>query len=979
MANFFSLGEILTKKHLLTWLIPYKNMSPDSLTTLHAPASPSKTKKRVLSLQELREKNADKVYEAKQSSPPSPKPAQGKKKRSVWFRCLSWFLGFILSLVIFLSAGLAYLTSPMGEGLLTECVESGVNYLGKPLGLRIQLTTIRGFWEKKIQIYDLRIFDPYGPWLRIDEGTLHPQWSSIWPSLRAVWNYRHDKDIPENLFKNKAPLTGLVETNDAHFSLTEFTEDGVAAPSDTTSLEKKDVIESLLTAEQVLDGKVTIGLRLGTLVGVYMPRAPRYHMEEDDDDEEQSMFFPFFPSWFALDIGEIELAGFQLGPQGRSITISARMHGQINATQIRLRTSLLAAPKIASQWVLPSVQELPADITLSFKQLAAITNTISNSFRDVRLKNGKDAHYILGFGSLDYDSGDVDLRWQCRDSVVTPNILTGAKSIWSRARVLAQLKTWPPTPENPLLMRVVKRFGMALDQKEQNIKPSLASGQLFWDGSSFVVRDFKVQSPIKDPSFDASGSFGMSQSKGFGAQFHLSANDIKKIASMVGVDVAQVALGGAVTTDFYVSRGGEYLLWWAKPLPEFQQGRVLQGFSANPHDYSQIAKHVQNYTQRVLSSLQSVGATLQPASQQATKPSADKEKSTVAASKDAQTPTGAKSFTRDVEVIEQLPMPVPSKGEEGLRFRLKIESPELSLPQGKLGAVFYTVHGTSADRLSMPRGTAYTRKTPEDEIVSDFTEDAIPRGLVGTSFLRVGDTLGLGPGTLNFSWFVGGAHDASDVFQARLSSMNMNFPGINNTADLSFAYALPRLKRRWPWVDGNVYIDIDNWRLVERLTGSPVYVENFELGSAFKSFVDEMGAPAQYMNVNLGADKIEAPQFMVRRTQGTSESKHLHALADAVGLSIGKLRDALTRKMEYTPPKDYPIFTSKLSMSSGRGGPVRWSTGSANVLVAGEQADFDIRMLGDINALLEGLFKFRTRTLELKEMQISSPPESKKK
>ncbi len=946
-------------------------MTFEPTITLQSHSQPSQ-KRRLLSLQELKEKNAGKIPVTPQKSKPSP-PL--KPKRSLWIRVCLWCVSTILSLVLILGAGLVYLTSPIAEEVLTNLIEDGVNYLGKPMGLRIQLVGIRGFWEGKIHLYDLRVYDAYGPWLRVDEGTLHPQWKSLARSSVATWNYRHNKEIPQGLLRNNAPLSTLPEVHSGS-----FVNDGEATPSQVNSEQHDpsiDIVDSLLTAEKTLENTAVIGLKLGTLVGVYMPRFPRYQMAESETPPDTEL--TFLPSWLALDIGEIDIAEFQLGPNGRSIMLSGRMHGQISQKKIRLRTTILAAQEISTQWVLPAVQELPADITLTIKQLNNIAQGLAQNLspRDASLK---DQEYTLGFFSFDYDEGDIDLRWQSRDSFFTPRYLQGAKSVWSRSRILGKVKTWPPTPNNPLQLRFVNRFGMRLEQEGQRVRASLAAGQLFWDGTTFVLRDLDVRSPVKNTSFTAKGSLGVSPTDGFGTQLSVSINDIKTLASVLGVDLQKFPISGLLNADFYVSRGGEYLLWWAKPLPDFQQGRGLPGFTASPHDYSRIAKNVQNYSKNVLSSVKIVHDAY--VMQGFIQPQTPKDEEATASAKsdstqEAAVPTALDKAKESIEVIAHAPLPPASQNDEALRFRLKLEIPQLEIQQGKINSIFFTIHGNSADTQKMPNGTAYPRKE-KPEKTTDFTASGLPRGLVGSTFLRLGDIFGMGKGTLSGTWFVGGAHDESDVFQARLNKLDMVLPGMSSFADLSFAYALPRLKRRWPWVDGNISVQIENWDFMERVARTPVRVENFALASAFKSFLDDNGDPAQYMNINFHTDRVDATQFMVRETSGKSESKHLHALADTVGLSIGKLRDALTRKMEYTPPKDYPIFTANLDLSSGRGGPVRWNHGSAKMLVAGEDANFDVSMLGDINALLEGLFNFRTRTLKLKDMKISTPAKEKK-
>ncbi len=956
-------------------------MTRDSLHTIHAPSS-SKKGRRLHSLKELKEKNLLQQTQHINQKPPQkkPKPALERIKRFSL-----WSVGIFFALILLVGASLAYLTSPLGEKNLTALVQKGVNYVGKPMGLRIHLTSIRGFWDGKIQIYDLRVYDAYGPWLRIEEGTLHPQWSSLAKGSLATWQYRRENKINDSLRSQAAPLSTLPQNHENTFiqdedSLTSQEVENVATASIENPQEEHDIVDSLLTAEKVLKNKVVIGLKLGTLVGVHMPRFPKYTTEEIQTPEEKQTPITFLPSWFALDIGEIELVEFQLGPKGKSITISTRLHGQISEKKLRLRTTLLAASEISAHWILPPVQELPSDVTLNLRQLSKLSQDFSENLKQ-RRENKYDAKHILSLASLDYDNGDVDLRWQCNDSFFTPLYLTGAKSIWSRARFQAHFSMWPPNPEHPAQVRFVSRFGIRLDQAKQNIKASLASGQAFWDGTTWVLRDVELRSPVKNTNIEAKGSAGYTPVDGFGTQFQISIEKIKMLAAVLGVEEKELPLKGKVTSDFYASRGGKHMLWWAKPLPDFQKERSLPGFHANPHDYSQIAKSVQQYTKTILATVKSVQAHVSPSPQPVQKAQASTAaKDNAKASAQIQaTPlaTPVATLKDQVETIKQLPMPQPSKGEEGLRFRLKIEIPNLQIGQGNIKEAFFTIHGTSADATTAPAGTNYPRKE-QPAVMSDFTDSGLPRGLVGTTFLRLGDILGLGSGTYKNTWFVGGAHDDSDVFQARIRDNIITLPGISSESDMSFAYALPRTKRRWPWIDGNFSFKMTDWIFFERLFDSPMQIDNIEFASSFKSFLDETGRPAQYMNTVFKADRVDATQFMVRNTMGKTESKNVHALADTVGLSIGNLREALKRKMEYTPPKDYQIFTANIDLSSGRGGPVRWNHGAADMYIAGEDAHFNVKMLGDINALLEGIFHFRTRTLKLKDMKISTPPKEKK-
>ncbi len=929
--------------------------------TLHAPLDAHKKKRRLLSLQELRAKREQ--WQEQHPHAPRTRKRKRKTKKSLSMRILLWALGIFLAIILQISAVLVYLTSPMGEESLTTLIEEGVNYVGKPLGLRIKLATIRGFWQGKIEFYNLRVFDAYGPWLTIEEGNLHPQWASIAKGTLATLQYRHDQKIHENLRSSGQSVASLPQN---HANI--FVQDE-ASVTETHLENATDIIDPLLTAEEVLENSVVMGLKVGTLIGVYMPRFPKY-AEPMEEEIEENLNISFLPFWFALDIGEVELVDFQLGPSGKSVTISGRFHAQISEKKLRLRSVLLADVESTSQLVLPTVQELPSDVTLNHKKLQEISSVISETFKKIRKDHKQDARYIVGFVSLDYKEGDFDLRWQCRDALLIPLALSGTKSLWARTRVLGHIDYWPPTPEQPIQARVVSRFGMRLTDNER-IRASLASGELFWNGETLVLRDMELISPVKKTKFSVKGSLGYTAETGFGTQFQFSIQNVDTLATALGIDVKTMPLDGSLFGDFYVSRGGEYMLWWAKPLPEFQVGRTLPGFHANPFDFSLTAKNVQRYTKGVLTTMSTVSRALRLPLVQS-KAEKTSTASTTENSTQAQELNPASDLSSQVETITHLPLPEASKGDDALRFRLKIESEDFTTPRGPLGKVFFTVHGTSADASTAPAGTNYPRKA-QPEVMSDFTAQGLPRGLIGTTYLRIGDTLGLGPASYTSAWFVGGAHEESDVFQARITDTHLNFPGITSSTDLSFAFALPMVKRRWPWVDGNVSFNIKDWELMERIFDNSTNINNLQFAASFKSFLDETGRPAQYMNTVFSADRVDATKFMVRHTTGKTESKNLHALADTIALASGKLREALTRKMDYTPPKDYHIFNADLNLSSGRSGSIRWNNGQAKMFIAGEDATFNVKMLGDINALLEGIFHFRTRTLKLNDVKISTP------
>ncbi len=905
-----------------------------------------------------------------------------RKKRPVWLRVSLWFLGSIF-LVFTVILGLAvFITSPLAEKYVRSFVVDTVNDAGKPYGFHIRLGSIGGFWSGRIQIYDLRVHDSFGPWLYVDQGTLHPKWGSLLRGAMAFLQFTEGQSISPSLISDVKPLMQTPSTNTETLyrdedrqiqksSASESVKQSQESQTKLKSLSSKnqaEFIDNLLSPLSLLEDKVVVALELGTLLGVRMPRFPRYLPNENVEKEAiEQQGVSFLPSWLAIDVGEIELVHFQLGHSGRDLRISTRMHGQISHDKLRLRSTVLAAKAISSQWVLPPVYDLPKNVSLSLRSLRKRLENLPKGEIDYEARRNNplyNSKTLLGFLSFDMDGGLVDMRVHMRDALLTPYFVPGVKSLWTRARFLGNMRSFSPSKDEPIQGKLVSRFGMQLVQGDYKVKTSMLDGQFFWDGTEFVLRDVTVQSPVRNTSLELEGSMGYSPTAGFGSKLKFKMDNISHIISMTGIDTEKYPLKGPLSFDANITRGGPWLMWWTKPLPSIQEGRDFPEFTLIEHDSSVLARHIQRAYKDIFASIQKLVAALPQ----------DK----IAPSK---------------EQAKKSRLPKVSSHEAPLRIILKAESPLLTTPQGEIKDLFFSVHASSVDVSTAPAGTAFSKKknvdvvktaqehkdtpstvSPKDISVGqkDFTSQGLPRGLVGTAFLRAGDMFKMGVSTFGGNWFLGGFHGEADVLQLELEKLFLALPGIKSDANVGFAYALPRTKRRWPWVDGNFNLHMEHGNWVSLFTDVPFRADNLRLESRFNSLLNELGVPSQFLHASLTADRVESTAFMVKNIFGSLESYHVHALADSVGLSIGALREALERKMEYTPPEDYSLLNSSVRLASGRSGSLRWNSGQADLKVHGEKAEFTVRMLGDLSALLEGTFNFRRRVLSLKDLQFDS-------
>ncbi len=950
------------------------NNNEQIIITAHKDAK-HKNKKRLLSLDELAEKFAD---EARQMENSERQSLSIKVQCSPCKRVFIWLASVLIIPLIIVLSGLLYITSPIAERKLTSLVTWAANTMGASYDMRIHVGLLSGLWDGEIKIYNLRLMDKFGTWLYVDEGTVHPDWQSIVCVVVALLQYQNTGKVSEYLYRDANPLSSL-KKQDANYrkdensiyTIKDYEKDladdrtlveslgNQNMPDIKIDLKSKKTIpmvlvpsnfevnDNLLEAKQILEKKVTLGVKLGTLLGVRMPRFPRY-LVAVEDEPSPSGDLSLMPEWFAVDIGEFEVANFQLGPSGRDVFIAARFQGQLNSTQARLRTTLFAEKTSSGQWVLPFVQDLPGDVTLSMRDLQNQGSPIASRMRD-KTRDFFSEKKFFGLFSLDYDFGNLDFRVQWRDTLVAPIVMKGMNSHWSRFRVLASIPAWPPSPEKPLQAQFVSRFGGTFVGDKSKLRASLASAQVYWGGERFIIRDINIVSPIKNPNLSVKGSFGTDPLQSFGTQLNISIQDIAMLANLLDVDLNLYPISGSLNINTFVTRGGEHLLWWTKPLPQIQGARELPGFFSSPYDPSLLAKDMRTAIKAAWRAIHKLH-----------------------------------EYSANPPVITPTRLPPSSSKDNALQMRIKITSPQLQTPSGSLTDVFLNINAKAVDALKAPSTTAYKDKASAEQYKNqstlkssssntgdvDFTASGLPRGLVGSAFARIGDVHGFGKGNMELNWFLGGMHDEARTLQLELENVDLKFPGVMSFADIGFAYALPIVKRNWPWIDGSIDFSIQNWRWLGLVTKSSVRSSNLSISSEFKSFLDENGKPQQYMNAGIRAERVDSSTFLVRDIFGRAESKNLHALGDILALSTGRLREALEKKLVYVPSPNTVLMESELQMGAGRSAGVDWNRGDFDLQVIDENAIFKIFMNSDITAMLNGTYNFRKRVVGLKKLQF---------
>ncbi len=920
-------------------------------------ASQKKTRRKaLLTLAQIAARQQAKE-EAQQQKPVTPNkmPRKGRLKR-VFFRALLT----PLFLLIFVASLVAVITSPAAEPTITRLITDAINSAGKPMGLRVYIGSIGGLWQGEVRLLNLRVHDAYGPWLHVDEATLHPLWESFIYGARAIVQAQRGEAVTTR--EQTAPVDHNLSANieqyqrDTDSILTSTTPDqndntspanttNATAPAEKTDVAlPDDIMDNLLKPGSVLRDKVVIALRDGTIIGVRMPRFPRYASPAEPAPETPKNAltpFAFLPSWLALDIGELEISDFLLGPVGRNVYISGRLHGQLNCESARLRSTLMLEKDKPKQWVLPATQDLPGDITLTVKELRSKggmpSAENSQNLRELGVNK------LIAFLSLDAHKENFDMRWRVRDELVTPFYLAGVDRIWSRMRVLGRVPVWPPTKEHPAHIALASRFGVTFakasfaEEKPRRIRASVASAQMLWDGERLVVRDVNLISPIKEPFLSVSASFGAGKEEGLGAILQMSVKDVTPLAQALDPKIEDDNISGAANMTFTAIRGGEHLMWWTKPLPPVQEGRSLPGFIQSPKDFSVLGTQLGLVTRVLYKTLATIGAR-----------------------------------HNIVMVRDETRLPPPSAQPTAMGVQLKIESPLLHVPRGTIKDLYISIRGASVEAKAAIGGTGY-QKTEEGKIlVSDFSTLGIPQGLVGSTRVRVGNLFNMGIGSLEGRWFLGGLHEKAAVFLADLEDFTLTLPGIHSDMDMGFAYALPVVKRRWPWMDGTMNISVEHWRLLAALLNSPVRGNDVSMTASWKSFLDTNGKPQQFFTSNIQAQRLDSTAFMVQDVQGTVESKYVHALADVIALTAGPLWQAKLKKVEYSVPDGAELLTSSLKLAEGRSGSFRWNWGSYAGSVQGEDAKFLIQMNGDIDASLNGAFNFRRRVLSLGKMHLKT-------
>ncbi len=903
-----------------------------------------------------------------------------RRKISTWWRRLIFWIAALLCIPFLLIGGtFLYIISPLAEKPLTKWTENIINEASKPLGLQVKIASLRCFADGKIEIYGLHSYDAKGQWIIIDESIIYPRWSTFVYAGIAALQQSCGMDISSILIEKSQPTLAPLAFDPQHYStdittakiLTDKTlHDSLTShntthnnslphiqlPQNTHQQQSKDhsshkppenipltaqsMTDNLLKNTAVTKDKVTIGLSLGTLYGVRMSRLPQLIQQETEENTNFAAPLAFLPSWLAISIGEISLNRFFLGITEKNICITAYIHGQANDAQCRLRGAVLLEAGSLSQWVLPPVQDLPADVRLSWQSLHRDETQAAQAHNLVPgRKIG--SQRLLSLVSVDYSKGDLDLRWHYRDTLLAPTVFSAIDHIWSRTRILAHIPAWPPSPQDPLQAQIAGRFGISLLNQNQKVKPSVFSGQIYLDGNKYIVRDMRLLVPAREPNIELTSSFGMSPQEGPGMQLRLNIKDLSRLAHAMGINTKKNPCSGSANLNVHITRGGEYLLWWTKPLPPIQKGRTLFGFNPATTDLSILAQHISSATKTALSVPALFG------------------------------------YSQETDKNNTSRLPHATQEDTALRISTKLEIPSLHIKQGVIKDIFFSIHGSSVDADDAPINTVSGRKqnasqnnpTNNHDSYEDFTSLGLPRGLVGTTYFRAGDLMGMGKGTMKANWFVGGLHNEAKTFQTDIETLDVNFPGITSNADISFAYALPRTIKRWPWVDGTWEVSVQNWRWLNILINSPIRGTNLSLRSTFKSLIDAEGKARQYLNTLVDAEQISAPSFTVKNIRGTAESYHVHALTDSLALTLGPIRNLIEKPADNVP-KDFPLLTSKIQLASGRGGSIRWEWGEFDMGVANDAAQFNIHMKGDLNALMQGKFNFRTRVLQVGRAQI---------
>ena len=578
------------------------------------------------------------------------------------------------------------------------------------------------------------------------------------------------------------------------------------------------------------------------------------------------------------------------------------------------------------------------------------------------------ARFASGVINILWDGEFVDARWHVRDTLLLPQWLTGVQRLWSRSRVQAQISHWPPSAELPLQARMASRFGLTTVDLPEKVRASLFSGQAYWDGKALVVKDVNLQVPQREPQVLLRGSLGLSPAAGPGVGLQLKVTNLGSLARTLGLTALASQLDGAVDVGMAVGRGGRHSLWWTKPLP------LPRGFSHNamPGLY------------------EAAPAEKEPAQ---SGQESGQESAQVAEQAEQQALSSGGGFGSSVSDEELWQDAHASRAPTALHAVLRVDSEALRLPGGKVDKVTLLLRGISMDHDAAPEGTMSRKQAQAgakaganpappappapaapaaspvsgDADSADFSVQGLPRGMVGVLRFNAASLFDLGDVQLRSRWMLGGLHGDADVFMGRFSEVQGNIPGLRLGGEMEMTYALP-VNRIWPWLDGTLDVNVDNWDALSRLVKSPLKGAGMGLALRMESRLNEAKEPRQYMKAEVSAKQVDAKTFTVSDVRGKVESDHVHALADVLALSLNPNR---RQSSPDAPPAGMSLLQADVQVGAGSGGPVQWQWGQCALKVAGEDAHFDANLRGTVQGLLEGVFNFRQRLLQIKKMEVS--------
>ena len=926
----------------------------------------------------------------KRKSPPSPPSSRSPLKRVL--RRLGWGVVTVLALLL---CGVAWLTGPLGERTLTALTLNVANKALAPTGLRMELAEVTGLWDGEVRVMGLRLLDKDGLWLELGEAALLPRWSSV--ARNALDNARTLQKL-----KLGADPTGdgtvLLHVERVNFFDLTIERAPVLAPAPSSPPSGEQTPPTAAAPLRILPEWLDVDVdelevtRLG--LG---PRESRVYANVlgnallSDTQAEVRLGLYLGTALKNLRAAPIpEILSDDVTLSRRELEErEAQKHEELRAALPDFDANADASPSAAAAADGNTNGSAGGSTLPAGQNGAPATNgsaSLSNGATSSPNGGLPPAHAQLLLNVV-WDGVFADIRWQARDTLLLPRLFPGVQRLWSRARAQVNMPQWPPTREAPLQARVASRFGLTVTELPERIKASLASLQFFWDGQTLVARDVDLRIPIRDPRILVQGSAGLSRESGPGLRLRAELTDLGAVARTVGLAQLQEIVGGEVVSRFAVGRGGRHTLWWTRPLPEPEgfAENPLPGFTAAPLPPELARLEAEGLLQR---------HTLDDNSIDSIEYSSDDNL-------DNSTPTAEKRVT----VTRTMHDPRASTAPTALHTRISVDSPQLMLPGGTVQGLSLVLRGTSLDADKAPDGTmrrkavenalknrdaqngtgktnaggtppngaaaasAPSTQNGADSDSGDFATSGLPRGLVGKLQLKADSLFGMGDADLTAQWLLAGLHGDADVLLMEFSKLAGKLPGFRLGGDVELSYGLP-LRRPWPWLDGTLEVAVDNWQALSRLIKSPVQGGGMGLNLRMESRFNEKNEPRQYLRADVQARQVDAPTFTVRGVQGNVESDHAHALADLFSLAFSP---AARRKVspDGPPPLDYDLLKARLQLGSGSGGPLQWSSGLCTLHVAGEDARIDANLEGTIRGVVEGIFNFRNRVLQIRKMEVS--------